>query len=86
MVDPQREEEYNRGRTMQEEKQAFLDRLLEELEKLRREKEAIDGANSTFAVFLKHRSITPYNDAYEGYLNYLTTQATNGADFAKVNF
>jgi hypothetical protein len=90
ILDATREEEYkeyNSKLDVQSEKERYLALLHEELERLKEEKEVIDRVNSVFAIFLKHRSITPFNDAYEEYLDYLIEQEKNqvgGANWNKI--
>lgn len=71
VVDDKKDEEIHRKLSLKEEKARVLAFLSVRLVKLKEEKEVIDRVNSVFAVFLKHRSITPFNDAYEKYLDYL---------------
>lgn len=51
------------------------------------QRELVEQANSVFAVFLKQRTITAYNDSYLDYLGYLVRNEetkAGGRDWAKV--
>jgi hypothetical protein len=55
--------------------QVILEKLKLEIQELNEEGDCVQSATSKFAVFLKRRAITPYNDAFEDYLDYLIEEA-----------
>jgi len=71
IIDDKIESEIDCTKSGAELKNNFLIQLRQNQQTLLQEKEQIELANSVFAVFLKHRSIAEYNDAYEQHLDEL---------------
>ncbi|GBG82394.1 hypothetical protein CBR_g34770 [Chara braunii] len=76
----------------EEQARAELKRIVEEMktrqEKMRAEQKAIYKTSASFAMFLKHNAISPYNDATLEYLNHLIEEERNlraaGANNTKI--